>query len=318
MAARGGRVRELAGGWLAAVLVLAPATAKAEAQRVHIWYRHTEGCPDGSEFLARLQGLGREAALAQVGDRVDFVVSLALAPAHSSGRLERQSDGGTVAIRELTAPHCAEVAEGLALSLELALQPSAEAQPAQPGADVQAAASSPAESEAGPPPERGTLWQVGVQGSMETGLAGAALPGGALFAELGSASAGPRGRLSLRATYGSGDADVQVTLLTSRAELCAAAWNTAQFSLGPCAGAELGVLDGDSSAPGGQHDRGLWASGVGHARGAWRVGESLSVEAQLGVVVPFVRYRFRSELGRELSESAAIGLQAALGAAFVL
>lgn len=41
------------------------------------------------------------------------------APSTSSGRLERQTARGTVAIRELVAGRCEEVTEALALSLEL-------------------------------------------------------------------------------------------------------------------------------------------------------------------------------------------------------
>jgi hypothetical protein len=54
---------------------------------------------------------------------VDFVVTVAHAAEQSSGRLERQTELGTMAIREISAGRCDEVVEGLALSLDLALDP---------------------------------------------------------------------------------------------------------------------------------------------------------------------------------------------------
>lgn len=59
-----------------------------------VWYRTSEGCPDGEAFVSRLSELGKTARLASVGDRVDFVVTLGSGPQESSGRIERQTRGG--------------------------------------------------------------------------------------------------------------------------------------------------------------------------------------------------------------------------------
>src|SRR5688572_27279252 len=88
--------------WLAALALVAASPTRASAQppvaaaapaagMARIWFRSTAGCPDGETFLQLLARLGRAASLAGVGDRVDFVVSLASAERESSGRLERQS-----------------------------------------------------------------------------------------------------------------------------------------------------------------------------------------------------------------------------------
>ncbi|HWO09245.1 MAG TPA: hypothetical protein VNN80_07185, partial [Polyangiaceae bacterium] len=103
----------------------------ARAPSVSVWYRSSDGCPSGPAFLARLKQLGHDADLAGVGDRVDFVVTLAADSPNSAGRLERQTERGTVAIRELQAPRCEDVAEALALNIELALQAPEPAAPAQ-------------------------------------------------------------------------------------------------------------------------------------------------------------------------------------------
>src|SRR4051812_29552357 len=111
---------------LATLSVFLGASAGAgaeEDQPVSVWYRGSDGCPDGQDFVRRLRELGRPAALANVGDRVDFVVTLAAHESSSAGRLERQTGRGTVAIREVESAACTDVAEALALSLELTLEP---------------------------------------------------------------------------------------------------------------------------------------------------------------------------------------------------
>src|SRR5262245_36559316 len=82
-------------------------------ERVSVWYRSTEGCPDGQTFVERLRELGRPAALANVGDRIDFVVTLEARSESSAGRLERQTGRGTVALRAVESRECADVAEAL-------------------------------------------------------------------------------------------------------------------------------------------------------------------------------------------------------------
>lgn len=70
--------------------------------------------------------LGERAALARLagaGDHVDFVVTLLSAGGETVGRVERQTESGTVAIRELRDASCARVADALALSLGLSLRP---------------------------------------------------------------------------------------------------------------------------------------------------------------------------------------------------
>jgi len=99
--------------------------ASAEARPSVVWYRASAECPLGGEFLEKLPGGAARARLAQAGDHIDFVVTLVAAQGETIGRLERQTQGGTVAIRELRDVSCERVADGLALSLGLALEPGA-------------------------------------------------------------------------------------------------------------------------------------------------------------------------------------------------
>jgi hypothetical protein len=244
--------------------------------------------------------LGSATTLARVGDRVDFVVTVAYGDHESTGRLERQSSEGTVAIREVVAASCDEVAQVLALSLDLALQPGAE-------------------PESPPPPSVSDGWEqgVGAQGTLETGLAHALLPGAALFIDVGPAPLAWSLRLSLRGAYAKPDAAVplEIGLLAARAEACWA-WALADIVLGPCGGVDVGLVFGESSGDNGRSDVGLWSGAVAHGRGSWRVSRRLALEAQVGLLVPFVRYRFGTETGAEVTTSAPLGLETALGFSF--
>ncbi|MDX2055434.1 MAG: hypothetical protein SFV15_23735 [Polyangiaceae bacterium] len=87
-----------------------------------VWYRASEGCPAGQAFLEKLWAKAPLARLMQAGDHIDFVVTLVAEQGETIGRLERQTDNGTVAIRELRDPVCERVADALALSLALSLE----------------------------------------------------------------------------------------------------------------------------------------------------------------------------------------------------
>src|SRR5688572_25256353 len=151
------------GRWaLVAILLSAGAGAEPAASATSIWYRSSDGCPDGAAFLERLEQLGRSARLADAGDPIDFVVTLGSKDGGSFGRLERQTERGTVAIRQVEAPACVEVADALALSLDLALDPgqavgappSAPLAPDAPVASEAAASQHPKSVPEAPPPRR--------------------------------------------------------------------------------------------------------------------------------------------------------------------
>jgi hypothetical protein len=275
---------------------------------VRVWYRNTEGCVDGPSFVGLLERLHRSVSLAGVGDHVDFVVTLASSPQQSSGRLERQSSEGSVAIREVTASTCQEVAEVLALSLDLALQPTPEPAPSEPPASLPERA-----------PEPGWESRLGAQASITTGIAGAFLPGAAMFIDLRPRVAGWSGRASLRGALGTRDAavDLLVGLATTRLEGC---WSRAFGSVnaGPCLGLDLGLVFAEGSGDTGRSDSGVWSSAGLSARAGWQLGHRITLEAQAGLLVPFVRYRFSAVEGGDVSASASFGFDAALGCSFLL
>jgi hypothetical protein len=129
------RGRGLSRGVLLSLALAAPAAAES-ARTPAVWYRAAAECPAGADFLAKIADGAPRAHLARAGDHIDFVVTLLTSGAETVGRLERQTKGGTVAIRELRDATCERVADALALSLGLALDP------ARPAAEAETEANS--------------------------------------------------------------------------------------------------------------------------------------------------------------------------------
>jgi hypothetical protein len=140
----------------AAALITAGGLLFASAVRAEqtptVWYRAADQCPDGQAFLDAIGTPKSRTRLAAAGDRIDFVVTILTDQSGSLGRLERATEAGTVAIREVRDASCERVAKALALSLGLALGPqTGEQNPAQ---DPAASAATPdATRSVEPPPE---------------------------------------------------------------------------------------------------------------------------------------------------------------------
>jgi hypothetical protein len=268
----------------------------AQAQpAASVWYRSSDGCPDGAAFIARLAGLGNTLRLAKVGDRVDFVVTLASAGESSEGRLERQTQTGIVAMRDYRDARCENVAEALALTLDLALDPRAATssgpvgqavKTASPGIEADALRA-PASSAAA---QASTRWSLGGQALLLTGAAPSPLWGGALFGAVEDS-----GWLvqQLRATlYGAhargrrGGRELGVSLLGARVEGCPFLWRSTGIAAGPCAGVDFGALHAAGQDALAASDTGVWGAASVHARIRLTLGAAIAVESQLGANVP--------------------------------
>jgi len=103
--------------------LLASSVKAAPVPAANVWYRASDACPVGADFLAKLGDRAALARIADAGDHFHFVVTLVEKGGETIGRLERQTDRGTVAVRELRDADCSRVADAMALSLGLALQP---------------------------------------------------------------------------------------------------------------------------------------------------------------------------------------------------
>jgi hypothetical protein len=312
---------------------------------VWVWYRTSEGCPDGEAFVSRLSALGKAARLARVGDRVDFVVTLGSGPSESSGRLERQTRGGIVAIREYRDARCEQVAEALALTLDLALEP--EAAPAAGAASRVSSSVAATAAHAGVPstPRSGesegaaatgadaagaatvsgetslSRFAVGAQASITTGVAPGAMPGGALFVE-GRAGASwlASWRGSLSGAHGESTArqrEIEVLLLGARLEGCPLELRQEPVAFSPCLGLDAGLLRAAGPSSLGATDAGFWSAVAAHGRVAAALGQSVSLELQVGGLVPLVRYEMGTQDGGAAwFRTRAVGFAASLGAAW--
>jgi hypothetical protein len=286
--------------------------------------------------------------LAEAGDRVDFVVNLSMTPEGGArGRLERETERGTVAIREVVDASCERAADVVALNLALALDPD---RPAPEPADRPATSPTPEGSQAaepvsaedetktskprprstparaqprlqessepvgaaGPEPDR---WRVGVQGGVLGGVSPELMARGMVFLELGGALGPLLADVTLRAAavgaLGSSDTDsgvVRQSLWAGRLELCPLNVGGPVLSLKPCGAGEVGQLRASHA----YSASALWGALGVHARGQWILGSSAAIEAEVGAMFPLSRYEV-SAGSTVLYHSAPAGLSAALG-----
>ncbi|HWZ90585.1 MAG TPA: hypothetical protein VNW92_17115 [Polyangiaceae bacterium] len=300
------------------LLMLAASAGAEEPQRATVWYRASEECPPGPDFLGKLPGGSARARLADAGDHIDFVVTLVAAQGETVGRLERQTQSGTVAIRELRDVSCARVADALALSLGLALEPApAPAAAASPAEPTPAVSSPPAPTPVAPAPVSAVPAQaqvapsvlevrrasthaaqrssLGLEGGPLFGVAPSALARAAAFLDLnhlpGSAS-DLSVRFAVVGALGSPSTavgSVRQWLVAGRGEICPWRWGGARAGLRPCAAFELGILGASDSRSSGQQASSIWAApGLG-LRGGVALLSKLTLELGADALVPLVR-----------------------------
>ncbi len=320
----------------------APASLRAP-EPVVLWYRSTAGCPDGADFLARVGDRASSVRLAEAGDRVDFVVNLSMTPeAGARGRLERETQSGTVAIREVVDPSCERAADVVALNLALALDPERPApgpveQPtsaastgsepvsANEGTNTQQPLPRPAPSQVGSPPQpslertaagsRPDRWRAGVQGGVLSGMSPELMGRGAAFLELGGALGPLLAEVTVRVAavgaFGGADTDsgtVEQSLWAARLEVCPVNLGGPVVSLRPCGAGEVGQLRASHA----HSVTASWGALGVHARGQWLLGSFAAVEAELGALFPLSRYEIVAG-SSVLYRSAPAGVSTAIG-----
>jgi hypothetical protein len=306
-----------------AVLAAVPRVRALETRTTLIWYRSAEGCPDGPQFLVRLESRGVRARLARVGEPIDFVVTLGTGPDGARGLLERQTETKTVAIRQLDGGTCDQVADAIALSLVVANTPRAEDAPV---ASVVSPAPPPAERPtpivaARPTPPERLRWALGFQGGALFGAAPAPLLATDLFVDLRLPSSGVLREPVLRLaalemqSSTSGSAHVAVFVVGGRVEACPLRLGTPVVGLSPCVATTLGAIRSAASGPAGLVDHGFWGAVDFLGRLSFRVARPVSVELQGAAVVPMERYEFVSEKTGYAYHVPAVGFSALAGAA---
>jgi hypothetical protein len=316
---------------IVAVLALLTASTSAGADDANavVWYRASDECPAGAAFLGKLGANAARAKLAQAGDHIDFLVTLVASPNETIGRLERQTLGGTVAIRELRDVSCERVADALALSLGLALEPSepalapsskgsdqpAETAPppsdsAEPALTVPSVASAPVSSisarqqRLSPVRAKEPLaneapaiphWSTGVDGGALFGLAPSPLAAIALFAngERFARDSAVSVRFSIIAAIGASSTPVgrvEQLLAAGDGELCPWRLGGTRLELRPCFGFELGMTGASDSRPSGRQARSIWLAPNLGPRGRFLLTRALGLEAGADLLFPLLQH----------------------------
>lgn len=331
---------------LAVALALLPTPARAETPPRVLWYRSSQGCPEGAAFLARLAEDAARVRLSQAGDRVDFVLTLERTDAVATGRLERQTAKGTIAVAELRDASCEAVADGLALSLSLALQPEAaelgQAEPTNPEPEAgvsEALAARPVEPtrSARPPaapmavepaPEKtrssdpGLGVRLGAAGGVALGLLPAPSAQLALHAELDRLG-GPLpkdfalriGALGLVGATETRAGRVTQLVLVERTAACPLRLGSGALSLTPCALLDLGVIGGGGAQPTGVSDVGFWAALGAELLLRWELAPPAALELGAAALAPLTRYGVADAAG-DLYETGSVALLGSLGVSF--
>jgi len=329
---------------MVAVLALGWAFARAavaqSATVATVWYRSSEQCPDGPSFLTRLERRGLHGKLAGVGDRVDFVVTLGADDHGASGRLERQTQAATVAIRKFDAQSCEEVVDALALSLALTFQPIADASesPSAVAMPPEASISPAHEPDGAPRPgplpadqgrhdrmqidKRRVEWAAGADAVLSTGIAPDPMPGVAVFLEratIGPTVLSPSFRAAAfggQSSSATSRGDLRVRLLSLRLESCPLVFGVAAISLRPCAGADAGFIAAEGAGPTGKSDGHPWIDVGIHGRLLWAPIARIALEAEAGGLVPVTRYAIEFENPPELvHRTAPVAFQGGIGTA---
>jgi hypothetical protein len=295
----------------------APAVAQ-ETRTPAVWYRAAAECPSGQDFIAKLAATTAQAHLATGGEHIDFVVTLLTTPSETVGRLERQTNGGTAAIRELRDATCERVADALAMSLGLAMDPAppasepeaaaAPAAPLLPPADSSTPSTLPVTPVAAarvasvpPPRERAATNAtpnrfVGLDFGFLSGLSTQPMARGSVFFEvdraLNALAQDVAFRVAAAASLGTADTPVGPVkrwVLSGRGEVCPWRWGTRRMALRPCLAFELGATSASSEGPPVVADHGLWAApGLG-LRGSFDVLPRLRVELGGSALLPLLR-----------------------------
>lgn len=318
---------------LCGLLLCVAASSRAQAPTpIAIWYRSGGSCPDGAAFLQSLESRSVRARLAQVGDAIDFVVTLGPGQgATHSGVIERQTATGTVAIRRVDDPSCDQVADALSLTLSLAAEqpnahvsvpvpvPDSPALPPNPDRPKVIPVSAPIAKPTAPeaPPLRVS---IGVSATAATGIAPALVLGFAPFIELewGRGVLRPALRLSPFAAFGSGmraGRSIDTRLLGARVATCPIELSPGSLALRPCVALELGALSSEGEGVTGRSDSGLWLSSEAAARATWPREGIAALEAEVGLALPWTRYTLQSgdSPPATMHQTAALSLSARIG-----
>ncbi len=293
------------------------AAASEPPAGIHLSYEAAPGCPTRKELLEEL-GRRVDPGWRSGFDRRRFVVRIERAADRGfAGRLEVTRDGRAPETRELRAETCRAVSAALVVFIAIALDPASDPQPEPapetppspppPPAPSVPPARPPAPEQRGDRPsfvprrrEPAWKWSSGV--TLAYLHAPNAAWGARVEGELARRIADLPIAPALRLSWGFAGFDTRLStggeasfaFETGRAHGCARVTLAGTpFTFAPCIGLEIGTLTATSrNIPQVGHTSTPWSAMSGAVRGSWFVLPWLSLDAEIGGLVPFTRTTF--------------------------
>lgn len=297
---------------------------------LRVLYQTPAGCPTLDRFLQQVMTRTRRARVA-VGDESarTFHVHVQAGATGFSGALKAEvsaADGRFADVREVAGATCDEVAQALALTLALTIDPDALSAPPAVVAPPPVAATFPGSYQPSP-------WTAGLGWDITSRALPRPLSGPSLFVEWGATTPRPfrpAARLGVRYGFEAGAPDermVGLDQLTATGQGCAGIHFLPRWTLAPCLGVSAGTLrargrhlaDPKTISVGwfdvGAHLRLEW--GKRDAAGQLGAVGSPGFELEAGLFAPITRPHFEKDVTQEVvADTRAVGGSLALRVAF--
>lgn len=281
-----------------------PARAQDRHEEIDLRYNPPEGCPGRDELTRSIHDRAPH-GFPSADDR-SFLVRIEKTDGDYAGRLEIERRGRMLSVREIRGPTCDVVSTAIAVFVAIALDPaeiSADAEPPAPPAPSsppekgEMAARAPAAAALQPPRPR---WHLGTGLNAGTVLHPSAAWGGRVHAEIARFAAGARMAPELRLSWGWSEftespprgGEASFRFQTARAEACALL-DRAPLIVSACGGFEAGRLSATTrNLPRAGGTTEAWYAPTAIVRPGWFVTDWLSLEGEVGVLLPLTRASF--------------------------
>jgi hypothetical protein len=324
---------------LLGALAMAPLLAEvvpSEPTPVRLRYDAPSGCPDEQAFFSAVQARTALARAAHEGETARaFRVHIALDAAGSVGELRSIDEGREGAGRRVEAPSCDEVAQALALTVALSVDPLASMAPRPPPPPT-ASAPPPAPPPPPPPvvkhaqpvaPPSASHLELALQGIVARELQPFVNAGGALSVAIGGPSEGawsPWLEVAVGQTRNdifSRPSNADIALTFAALTLCPLRFGVLpRIDARLCGRGEGGIIAAHGRDVPTPHEitRTWWAAGVA-GQGRWALSSRLALRLDVGLTVPLAPRQFViDEPPRPAAESASWVPFAGVGVAFRL
>ncbi|MBX3200422.1 MAG: hypothetical protein KF894_19955 [Labilithrix sp.] len=292
---------------LGLLLAWSPAVrAERDHEGIDLRYEPPEGCPAREELRRAIHDRSPH-GFPSADDR-SFRVRIEQADGDYHGRLEIERQGRTLSVREIRGPTCDVVSTAIAVFVAIALDPAELAADVEPPSTSPPAAPAPEVPRDASPrsPTAGSValpsprWHLGTGMNAGAVLHPSAAWGGRVHAEITRLAAGAFLAPELRLSWGWSEfaespprgGEASFRFQTARAEACAL-HERAPLVASACGGFEAGRLSATTrNLPRAGGTSEAWYAPTAIVRPGWFLVDWLSLEAELGVLVPLTQASF--------------------------